>query len=227
MPTISAVEEVVASNGFPVGFARALVERSKEVKVSYVIVDNSRSMLKRDGHRLVVADGGVPHFEECTRWEEVTSSMNVMVSHADKVGAPMEVRLLNKAQPVTVGEGADPAKLAAVRALLATEPSGLTPVCRQILEVIDRIRAMESELVASGKVALLLIITDGESTDGKSPLRRRSHPPHPRVLFTSCSTPAPSLSSPLVRERGGDLEAVGGLAAQAHHPHVHGRARGV
>ena len=93
--------------------------------------------------------------------------MDVIVAHADAAGTPMEIRLLNKAQPVIVGEKADSgANLDAVRTLLSTEPSGLTPVCKQIREVIERIKSMEAELVASNKIAILLIITDGESTDG-------------------------------------------------------------
>ena len=54
--------------------------------------------------------------------------MSVIVSHADMAGTPMEIRLLNKAAPVVVGETAHSGlNLDAVSALLATEPSGLTP----------------------------------------------------------------------------------------------------
>jgi len=93
--------------------------------------------------------------------------MNDIISHADSALTPVEIRLLNKAQPVIVGQISDGgASLATAKAVLATEPSGLTPVCRQIREVTERLQSMEYALRASGQVALLLIVTDGESTDG-------------------------------------------------------------
>ena len=93
--------------------------------------------------------------------------MAVIAPIADTALTPMEIRLLNKAQPVIVGQSSDGgANAAAVRTLLSSEPSGLTPVCRQIREVIERIQGMEQSLRASGSIALLIIITDGESTDG-------------------------------------------------------------
>ena len=164
----TALEQLVVANKWPAGFAKTILDSKESVAFRFVVVDNSRSMLKRDGHRLVSDRSGSAKFEECSRWEEVTSSMGVIVSHADAAGTPMEIRLLNKAQPVIVGQTANAggANLEAVRAMLATEPSGLTPVCKQIREVIDRIRSMEAELTASNKIALLIIITDGESTDG-------------------------------------------------------------
>ena len=93
--------------------------------------------------------------------------MSDIISHADTALTPVELRLLNKAQPVIVGQFSDGgASLTTARAVLATEPSGLTPVCRQIREVTERLQSMEYALRASGQVALLLIVTDGESTDG-------------------------------------------------------------
>jgi len=153
--------------------------------------------------------------------------MNVIVGHADMAGTPMEIRLLNKAAPVVVGEAAQSGRnLDAVRTLLATEPSGLTPVCRQIREVIDKLKSMEAQLVATGKIALLIIVTDGESTDGVRPepcpsTHAIERHPHPPLTRPSHSPPVPTT------ERGGHAEAVGGPAAAGYHPHVHGRGGGV
>ena len=116
--------------------------------------------------------------------------MAVLAPIAEMASTPMEIRLLNKAQPVIVGQTSDGGvNAAAVRALLATEPSGLTPVCRQIREVIERIQGMEQTLRASGSIALLLIITDGESTDGNvvemlKPLEGKLFIPILRCSFT-------------------------------------------
>ena len=45
-------------------------------------------------------------------------------------------------------------------------PSGQTPLCHHIQEVILQIRAMEPELRRNRQLACVIIATDGESTDG-------------------------------------------------------------
>ena len=123
-------------------------------------------MLKQDGHRLIEKAGKIV-FEECSRWAEVSESITILAHHAHVACTPVEIRLLNKAQPVMIGqEGESEESLAALRLALSTEPAGLTPVCKQIREVIESVKAMKAELEASNKIALLIIITDGESTDG-------------------------------------------------------------
>ena len=124
-------------------------------------------MLKNDGHRLTEKADGKIVLEECSRWAEVSESITILARHAHMACTPVEVRLLNKAQPVMIGrEGEGDSSLTALRVALSTEPAGLTPVCKQIREVIASVKAMKAELEASNKIALLIIITDGESTDG-------------------------------------------------------------
>ena len=45
-------------------------------------------------------------------------------------------------------------------------PSGQTPLCKQIGEIILQIQAMEHALRSNGHKAVIIIATDGESTDG-------------------------------------------------------------
>lgn len=80
---------------------------------------------------------------------------------------PSEIRFVNDAEPVIVGDvSAASSGITAVLNQLNVDPTGLTPICKQIRGVGRRLKEMESDLKASGKIALLIIITDGESTDG-------------------------------------------------------------
>jgi hypothetical protein len=45
-------------------------------------------------------------------------------------------------------------------------PNGGTPLCHHIHEVTNQIRMMEQQLRANGQKALVVIATDGESSDG-------------------------------------------------------------
>ena len=50
------LEDFLSSQGWPVGLQNAILESKKDVAFRFVVVDNSRSMLKRDYHE-VMRDG--------------------------------------------------------------------------------------------------------------------------------------------------------------------------
>ena len=159
--------QLMRKHNWPAGFADTILQSKEHVACRFLIVDNSRSMLKNDGHRLIEKADGKVVFEECSRWAEVSESITILARHAHMACTPVEIRLLNKAQPVMIGrEGEGEESMTALQLALSTEPAGLTPVCKQIREVIESVKAMKAELEASNKIALLIIITDGESTDG-------------------------------------------------------------
>jgi len=87
---------------------------------------------------------------------------------ADQLQAVSQFRFLNSSCPITIGDGAaDSAeKIQKLLQLLEASPSGGTPLCRHIREVIDEIKSKEIELRRNGQRACLVIATDGESTDG-------------------------------------------------------------
>ena len=49
---MSSLQEVLAQHSWPIGFETCITQSKEIVAMRFVIVDNSRSMLKRDGHRL-------------------------------------------------------------------------------------------------------------------------------------------------------------------------------
>lgn len=126
-------------------------------------------MLKHDGHRIVYDRHSMPYVEECTRYDEVAESTRVIATLAEAAALPTEIRLLNKSDPVIVGvrsNNNNSSNLSRVMAQLSQEPSGTTPMCRQLHDIIASLRSMERELRSTNKIALLIIMTDCESTDG-------------------------------------------------------------
>ena len=85
---------------------------------------------------------------------------------ADAASTPLEIRLVNEFEPLIVG-GATGGSNAILAGQLSSKPSGLNPICKQIKGVARRLREIEIDLRNSGKIALLIIFSDGESTDGK------------------------------------------------------------
>ena len=175
MSSIPGAYDYEAINGllgsslrWPLSFAKAIVSSRESIHQRYVVTDNSRSLLHKDGKRIVTDDDdGETRIEPCTRWEEVTTAVKTIASIADAAEQPTEIRLLNKAQPITVGQRRDGGEtLNKVMEMLEAPPNGQTPLCRQVKEVIDQVKGMELRLRSMNKVALMIIITDGESTDG-------------------------------------------------------------
>lgn len=81
--------------------------------------------------------------------------------------APTEFRLLNGSGPVRVGfDTHDAPNAELLNEALDQQPTGGTPLCRHIREVITEIREVEPQLRASKQRACIIIATDGEASDG-------------------------------------------------------------
>ena len=123
-------------------------------------------MLTRDGLKLVDQEQG-PVLVPCTRWDEVTISVNAIARLATCGETPTEIRLLNNktTAPIVVGQAHDN-QLPAVISLLSSKPNGLTPICMQLCEVAEQLRCLSPMLKDNDRIALICIMMDGEGTDG-------------------------------------------------------------
>lgn len=83
------------------------------------------------------------------------------------LGIPSEFRLLNGADPVIVGLEEDHGEsMKFLREALMESPAGPTPLCTHITAVVQCIQSVEKELRANNQKAVVVIATDGESSDG-------------------------------------------------------------
>jgi hypothetical protein len=65
-----------------------------------------------------------------------------------------------------MNDDGDSTRFSLLKTILDQSPSGGTPLCFHIREVIAEIRRMEPQLRATGQKACVIIATDGESSDG-------------------------------------------------------------
>lgn len=167
---MSNIEEFLCENGWPKGIQKAVMNSKDRVAFRYIVVDNSHSMRRRYCHQIFMKEGqsGCPTFKVLSRWDEVSQSVRMISSLANAAKIQTEVRLLNSAEPVIVGQKEDDEGkgLATVTSQLLMQPSGQTPICAQLKAVIDQLKSSEFELRASNRIAMLIIMTDGESSDG-------------------------------------------------------------
>ena len=136
---------------------------------SVVIVDNSTNMLRQDRYRLINCNG-VVKVSQCSRWEEMKSVVLDMAHVSIAASNSLEIRLLNDAQPIVVGQSyANPMdELALVSDLFTSQSQGLTPLCAHLMEVTTRLQDMKSKLIDQSSMMLtsLIITTNSIATDG-------------------------------------------------------------
>jgi hypothetical protein len=106
---------------------------------------------------------------KCSRWKELTTSLQFHAEVAHRGCIPTEFRFLNVGQPFEIGYDLQqpPTNYENLKAILQDGgPSGGTPLCRHITEVAEKIRILAPSLLSTGKKAVIVIATDGEASDG-------------------------------------------------------------
>lgn len=105
--------------------------------------------------------------EQVTRWEEIAQTLLFHVSLSRKLAAPSLFCLLNESDHFIVGSGNDGDDGdEEVESFLAIEPSGDTPLCQRIREIAAVINRFSPQLRAAGQFVSVIILTDGEASDG-------------------------------------------------------------
>ena len=104
----------------------------------------------------------------CSRWAELIESLKFHVDLSRAASAPSEIRTLNSSPPLLVGTNDydEEENSEALNRFFVNEPNGLTPLCRHIKDVIQKVQLIAPELQSKGQKASIVIVTDGEATDG-------------------------------------------------------------
>ena len=104
----------------------------------------------------------------CSRWKELTQSLQFHAELAHHGSIPTEFRMLNKGVPIRIGfsHNAPETQLRRFKDRLEESPMGGTPLCRHIRAVVEEVTAQEERLREAGELACVIIATDGEATDG-------------------------------------------------------------
>merc|ERR1719502_728917 len=160
------------SQGMPDGINRLYVKSCDLFAQRIWIIDNSGSMQTTDGKRVVRSADGRETVTQTSRWAELGDTLLWHASNAAHLGAPTELRLINppgngSPQVLQVGAGGDvAAEIGAVRGMIASAPTGRTPLCDQIRLVCQHVETMAPQLCAQGQRVVVVIASDGAATDG-------------------------------------------------------------
>lgn len=165
--------------GFTRGLCASLNQMRKVFALRIWIVDNSGSMQKTDGHRIIpTKKREIVETIPCTRWEEIVQCVDYHIQMAGLIGAPTRFRLLNNPgahvgpQQFSVAEHNYPERILsdvqqATAIMQKARPGGCTPLISHILDIHQEISQMAPALRRLGKKVAIVIATDGLPTDGR------------------------------------------------------------
>jgi hypothetical protein len=167
-----AVEKLktpVCGTLLPPPIARMFHESARMYSRRWIIVDNSGSMGIHDGNKTDARGRSVA----CTRWDELRQTLLFHGEVAQRLKAPTAFRFLNRPsscggaeQYITVGDPAERSGLSQLKISLNTSPTGGTPLCKHLRAVAAELRRWQPEMDACGQRGLVIIATDGQSSDG-------------------------------------------------------------
>ena len=152
----------------PTGFAKRIISETERCPMRFFILDDSGSMAISDGSRLVQSGGRYAQVQ-CSRWEELTATAGFHLSLSKHLNAPCEFRFLNNLISKRTGiHELDPDGVndREIRKVLDWSPSGATPLCRHVSEVIREIQARERQIREAGQHVSVVIMCDGSPSDG-------------------------------------------------------------
>eukprot|EP01035_Chromulina_nebulosa_P008467 gene8467-11473_t len=164
LPNEDGAKEFLSSLDWPRGLQDIFIRNIKRIPIRFFVCDDSGSMVQNDGHRLIDLPNSEKMIVSCTRWTELVESIKFHIDASRAAGAPSEFRSINGGPPIMVGtEDEDPTRLTN---FFENWPNGKTPLCRHVKDIIGKISALAPELINNGQKACIVIITDGEATDG-------------------------------------------------------------
>ena len=163
----SRLHDFLNQHQWPRGLQEHLIKGFQRTPIRFMIIDDSGSMSYSDGNK-IVGSGASSKLVTCTRWSELSTSMTFHAELAEAADAKTEFRLLNMAAPIMLGLGTDNdgVNLRQLKGYFNNGPGGGTPLCRHIREVTQEIQEIADSLRANGQKAVIIIATDGQSSDG-------------------------------------------------------------
>lgn len=162
-----AIRAYLESHHFPEGIIEIITESSIRAGPRYYVVDDSGSMQTTDGERIIFSrtrEGEANHVHS-TRWEELADSLKFHAGliHASNMKATF--RFLNGPRIRLPADGHKGYEK--IMECFGDTPSGATPLCRHLTEIIDEIEANAASLRKHRRRAVLVIFTDGTASDGE------------------------------------------------------------
>jgi len=162
--------------GYTQGLSEELLQCTKSFPLRYWVVDNSGSMTRCDGTRLInTKNQNSIKMVSCTRWKELQETVDYHAQLSALLAAPTTFRLLNNPgahvgpQEFSIGDKGPELiqrDLEIARSTMSkVTPTGVTPLSKHIREIREEIAVLAPSLFDEGKRVAIILATDGLPTN--------------------------------------------------------------
>ena len=175
------LRQFMFSKNFPPALQDFLIENINQSPMRYFICDDSGSMMAKDGERYNENTGDII---KCSRWDELLDTIKFQIDISNKGLINSKFMFLN-APPLEVGtEFLEEDKYSPCFNL----SGGGTPLCRTLNQIIDEIKHVSQYYYQNRKFIVIVISTDGVSSDGdiQIPLRELKNLPV-KIILRLCT----------------------------------------
>jgi len=161
----AGAKEYLHALHFPPGLIEQAIASIDKYPLRFFVLDDSGSMMTNDGNKIVSgSSAGLGVHRACTRWEELGAGVRFHSGLAKAAGCHSQFMFLNGP---TIKYPEDlPIGAQTFETTLSASPGGGTPLCQAIHRIVHNLTPLAHSLKASGKKAVIIIITDGEASDG-------------------------------------------------------------
>jgi len=177
VPRRSVVEDnrivdFLRSEGFTLGLVRTLMKNTDSFPVRIWLVDNGSSMNAADGHRVVTTANKIESVN-CTRWEELTSTILWHAHFCNLMLAPTAIRFVNPSPAMpqqlevaaTTGIKVDvETEVQRLKLVLQATPHGNGTLMTHFQEIITTVSTARVDAL-DGRSMAIILVTDRLPTD--------------------------------------------------------------
>ena len=176
----ATMSKVLMDKGWPPGLTHSVATSVEAFPVRIVVVDNSGSMNRMDGTRLVRLPNGDVKSIKATRWAELSDTVLELGEVVSSLRAETHFHLLNPMQVgqyfVVADDGLNPhiakvgapADVGTLRRVMDTSPMSSTPLTEAVQTCIAVIAPAADKLRAQGQQVVVVLATDGLPNDPHS-----------------------------------------------------------
>jgi hypothetical protein len=140
----------------PEGLITFFMNELEKSPKRYFVCDDSGSMTTTDGKIINELTNSIV---KCTRWFEMITTIDYLVELSNSGEIDSTFMYLNAG---TYGKNRQHIDISN----LPTSPGGKTPLCEVLTNIINEIRPIAPEYKRQGKTIMIVILTDGEASDG-------------------------------------------------------------
>jgi len=167
--------KALSEQGYTRGLAKSLETNNTIFPLRIWVVDNSGSMQRSDGHRIIMSPSRNIKTVDSTRWEEIKECVTYHAQMAGLLRAETWFRLLNDPGARVGSQQFEVASdnttendvRRSIKIMQETIPGGVTPLTDHISEIYMVVDSLRPQLEAEGKKVAIILATDGLPTDSQ------------------------------------------------------------